>query len=1227
MEISKNLKKAYLALLADLWSRQRILGLEFNHIQHNCIELLNRGDLLKCLNKNTFYMYMDAGNLIKLEPKTRERESDDNILLRQRYAERIFHIAGNLQKEILKDHQLLRVMIDGSTYQKNRFRVATDLCPKLYSFLKEIKGISVLEWNFDALLDEITLKFAGYTNELKNISSSDDTGFIEILIKHIFKVVEKQDAMGELFKEDVKKKHYKEDVNPPTNINPDKFLKTSVDDIKKILKKYDTAVEKYRSCKCYGFEDLKSDLVKSFNEHDEGVENGIFKAEMIAKLFRKVEEEKPSGDNSQKFEADSFPFLGLGFLLNTDEEKDSAKINDKDFRYFYYTIIALKTKIAKFSEELGVLTKRISELLRQKNPNQMGIAGFQRQEYPFYDLFFRTFADQSFRDLLLFCKDEEFLNSPYPYNEDKMASLIHIYTHEDVSSVRPMVREDHHIKWKKWLYSDDLKSNTFDLTDGSNAVAVLNSFYTELPTSIPIITHELAHHVIKEFVGLYARPELFTQRNKHGFLGRFFREYFSVIHRFLPQDATPDDSFLHTEILADLLAATRLGTSYLYAWFMEMPGSSPLDYIHMLDEYNYVIPQNIPQFAEQGKPDIHNVVPVDYIRGVFLIELIFALYPNKCNKKDKKCKQDNELIEAFSEHIDTVLDIRYRSNPEIAKSWKLLRYYARRVLYRSGFVRKAQRFHEYFKTSEESIKTKKTKKTKESKKTKNSYFSNSQLLSNEYFDILRDLADGFKSHDLKEEVKSLFIAGKYSPSEAVDLSWRIAWIASSRAQIQAVDGNEDMVYTAPIGNQFQTITELMLIENIAREDYMAKVMGLNDIWRIVGYNDLKLNHQIYNDLKAPLIKEKSGSSNIISRTDPLDFKNSKEVKEALKKTNKFKLVIIDKGENYKIPPNFDLKVKEDFSYKKTNLKVLELFRFSESKTPPESNGSSKSKKTQEQKNNVLGDEFKDNFQYSQESNETEKKSNYGRTLGYYDFFVIHDYRPNSGHVYRNDSYPYLKNIQTYSRRRILVPFKIELGDEKNEKAPNIFGLILIRLRMQSLRLVFLAWLTHELKDSKRKGPERKDSYLYKSFLDIYMSQGSEDFVIFLNANALEKDLFETIRYLGDNPLVEKTETILTREVFKKESEKLNFNFLVSVSDGEQFIKGFKEFKELENLYSEEQITLTQLNGEMDLRICLGTKMKKEKRNKIFEFIRTNDYVQKLLTDVGYNHLSAKSDVK
>jgi len=211
----------------------------------------------------------------------------------------------------------------------------------------------------------------------------------------------------------------------------------------------------------------------------------------------------------------------------------------------------------------------------------------------------------------------------------------------------------------------------------------------------------------------------------------------------------------------------------------------------------------------------------------------------------------------------------------------------------------------------------------------------------------------------------------------------------------------------------------------------------------------------------------------------------------------------------------------------------------------------------------------------------------------------------------------LDGIHAYSRRRTLVPFKIEL--DKNKDKSEIFGLILIRLKMRSLRLVFLSWLTGVLKDSDIE----KDS-LYNSFLDIYMSNGWEDFVFLIDGkNPSVSEIFETIRYLGDNPLVEKTETIFAKSVLEKENENLNFDFLIKVSYGDEFIKDFKGFKEKHDKKNQ-IITLTQLNGEMDLRISLIGEENLDLRDEIFKYLNKNKNVRKVLTHVGFHHLSPEN---
>jgi hypothetical protein len=190
----------------------------------------------------------------------------------------------------------------------------------------------------------------------------------------------------------------------------------------------------------------------------------------------------------------------------------------------------------------------------------------------------------------------------------------------------------------------------------------------------------------------------------------------------MPIKDTPSDTYFHIEIAADLLAVTRLGTCYLYAWMMESPSSS-LEYSYLIDEFENVQLQRITDIVNQESPIIYNSLPIDYIRGVFIVELIFAIYPETENKSNEYSHQDYELAIAFNEHLDKILEIRYKADTKHIQHWKSLRYYARRVLYKSKFVKHAIKFHNLF-----------NKKKKESK----NHFANIQQLSEEFHTILKD---------------------------------------------------------------------------------------------------------------------------------------------------------------------------------------------------------------------------------------------------------------------------------------------------------------------------------------------------------------------------------------------------------------------------------------------------------------------------------------------------------
>ena len=1145
MKISKNLMRAYLALCVDIWSRQRVLVMELNHIQHNCVELLGKKNLSEHLNRNTFYMYMDAVDLIESKATTTGNGKENN-LLRQRHAKRLYFIAGKLLKEVLQDHIELLKIINGTTHQSKKNTLTNFLSEAIYDHVLKDKNLSILQCKFDSLIDEIL--------------SSTKKPFISLLkIRYGIETFLIKNRILEDHKEEI--------------------------DVKKILE-----------CSYKIFK--KKSPTQLIEDKNVCLEDGeIFYKKTKIRL-----------ENLEDYDLKKIKFFEKDGLteLFLDNKLDFDSVS---LRCFYYSINILRYRVSSASHELGIMTVRVAELMRHENPSMIGIAGFQRQEYPYYDLFVRTYADRLLKDLLIFCKEKEFLGCPYPYDSKKdhpeVASLIHILTHKDQWELQPIVRKNHYEKWKNKTLN--IENKEFCQEYGDNALALLNSFFLELPTNIPILTHEIGHHVIREFVGMYARPELFNDRKRHGRLGGFFRECHDVISRFTCVGEASDDKFIQTEIFADLIAVIRLGPSYIYAWFMEI-SPSPMDYEHFLDEFDQIDFELLTSVVLDDNLPFHDVLPTDYIRGTFMVEMAFAI----CNEREDSDGMD--LVKALEEHLNLILHIRYRSEPYWIRYWKQLPYYARKAIYKSKLVRSARKFRRLFVNY----------KSKDQKE--NYDFSNKQHLSKDFqTEVYPDLMQCLykkspPSHNDKIQEKIVI-------SEAIDIPWRVSWKAAKAGLRELFSLNSNGV-----SSQFNDISKHTIIENIAREDYMSKVMGELDIWNITDDSNTKIYYEGDEQKEGPIEIEKLTFSDDVfeslSRRPLLNKLKLKEnnlspddinrLEECINSANGKKRIYIEyksqkSDYEYRIPLVFNK--KNSFCKDSSQLKVLELFRFS-------AHMNSDNLDKYYQRNMPKG--------HLSIKKNGEEKIIQGGTLGFYDYFVIHEYREKSGHVFRNDSYPFLSNLQAYKRRRVLVPFNIDNFKSENEE---ISGLILIRLKMRSLRLNFLAWIS-DIMNSE----EEQFAFLKKVFLKIYVSQGWEDFVLLINREDQDLKYIDSISkaifFIADNPLVEKTETIFTYDgVFKSDlikNKKINLKFLVKARNNNEFIDYIEAKKskyvlqpqndEASNKVerSEVPISVDQLNGGMDFRISINTKcFEKKDIEDFYKDLHTNPAVQKVFTDVGF----------
>ncbi|GAB4185136.1 MAG: hypothetical protein Tsb002_08620 [Wenzhouxiangellaceae bacterium] len=1033
--------KSFLSQCTDIWSRQRILSSELNHIQQSCAALLDNRDLVKEVSFNAFEIFINAkGDIDFNDPEVdamRTQQNEKYETISQNYAGRLYTIAQELKFEIHRDHQLLRCLVHGTRYWSVRSIVASMFCEHLNEDMLLECGIPILTYQSNDHIDNITRAILDKTDNIT---------------EHI------------------------------TNL--------------------------FKEFKLFTPDNFKTNIEASVNEKLKDLASGAL-----------------------------YEFPGIGTFathLTTASEHlygkhHSVKYNEADIRYFYYEFSALRLRVGYFASELGSISRRLNELLESYDPQLILTSASRRYELNFYDHFVRTFTDNIFRDLIILCKDRDYLAADYPY-EAQLPIAIHSSIPEGTSEVTGFVRDRHHRKWRTWITSPNAqKLEPYFL--GDNALAVRNSFFTEIPTSIPIIAHELAHRVIKEFLGKYTRPELFTRRKKHGVLGDFIRNYHLATNRFLPADKGDSEDFLHVEVLADLLAYVRLGPSYLYAWMTESALTADADLVHLFDEHDRIILDDIEAVARNEDIEYFNESPSDYIRGIFLLELAYATlsaYP----KNSLLRQQNTELVNAFSSYLDRLLFIRYRANPFIALGWKKLAYYARKALYQSRFIKKSRKYINDF------------HKTKDN----NHHFMHRQRLSRTFYSVVQQSLSSEETSLDTMSVQNLLSEG--ACYEAIDLTWRLMWMSADNQlkslQRQSAGSQKYLEFRI-----FDWISSFSYLDTLGREDYVATATGRADIWKHISTHQTKykvvrsIENKIFSKNKSP----ETEMLNLIYRNES-KHKVSTDLQYGAMDDNS-KWISVDFFE-YEILIEDNLCAKytifeklvlnENHPVKFGNkLKILELFSLSNTKGV---------------------------------NNDSVPGDNQGWLLGAYDYYVLRDYGHDSGFFFRIDSVPTFKDSPFFVRRRPLLPIHINENDPP--KSPHsVSGFILIQLKDKSLRSQFLAWLSYEIKHSA----------LGESFTEYYTSQGWEDFVLAFDSSDSARlgTLRSHIKLLADHPFVKKTETLFKREILEQTNTMLKARFMVKVNDTHNFDASFEK-KLLEKFNTPKSVEFNLVVGHYDYEI-------------------------------------------
>lgn len=1176
----------YIALCNDLWSRQRVVMLELKHIQSTCAALLKSELLSASVHLDAFKIYLD----IPLE-----NDIDKSAVISDRYqhenAGKIYLIAQELKKEISEDHISLRKLLDGDLF----WMVREELAKITYRVLCETFAETITQEDKSNLslsedFDKIFIPRKSILN-YKLSSILDDFTFSVLYDYKNFETVEK-------------------------------FVSAFLSDLEVDFELYEVAIER-REAKKHLREKLHGEV-----------------ASVIAQI--QALDVKAYGLN------EGFPGLFAEEIASGIERFEVSKGRDenKKLRYLYYKVLVLKRRVGAFAGDMGVLSRRCSELLERSNPKQPSSSINKRQDMAFYDHFIKTFCNHSFKDLLIFCKDEEFLDATYPGDRESPL-VIHSTTHQNIAEVKSFLRDNHYEKWRNWILNPDPEQAYISIEpSGANALAVLNSFFIEIPTSIPIAVHELAHRVIREFFGKYIRHELLSYRARYGVLGDFLRKYFISMDQLNANFQNDRSRFVQVEVLADLLAACRCGPSYLYAWLMEVLPSEHLDMVHLLDEFERVSLENIDKVVHNEKLDYYAELPVDYVRGVFVLELIKGI----CDIDDDQCTL--ELTEGFREYLHLMLAIRYRTNKNLIAEWRRFPSVVRTILYGSGFMNVAKNFRSLFSSNQ----------LKKTAKNKNKYgFVHSQVCSQNYQGYLRSVYEKKSKHsqDFSSHFKDIY----HFDGDAVDFSWRILWVAITNV-IDSLpkyfpsprDNNNNDVFATPSRSVFQLVSQHSYLDALAKEDYVAKSNAYTELFNLYKSRKegLKLRHPDSTnetelerfDPAALSVKDQEINRNSVFH----DF-----LKKGLKDSDnellfsfeqRESLISSDKVLSFDTPIRFHYEPEneDDAIDEQNHMMVLEFSVFSQ-----------EMEKSHNTRANLIGNGIKDdksnvesvvaeNYQLSSNGEPTKAG---GIVLGTYDYFVLSSHQETAGFVFRNDYYPNLMYKPAYIRRRCLMPlsisaFKNDLNPSSNHKknSVTVLGFVLIALKSHSLRWFFLAWLEknsnttlYEYNDESGNVNGPKRALIVKNLVaGIYFSQGWEDIVLALKmpshimcreAGEAKLDVYYTallsfITRMAEHPIVETTETIFTRKVFDEAPLRLISKFRVRVSHYQHFVEKFKsEFaREIENGV----LCLVLTSGYFDYEVVVmnqNDRSGNELIQQVWKRLAKTEGVDRIVTDLGF----------
>jgi hypothetical protein len=226
----------------------------------------------------------------------------------------------------------------------------------------------------------------------------------------------------------------------------------------------------------------------------------------------------------------------------------------------------LLVKIGAMVERLGNLHDRLEQYTQRSNPDHPEPILRRRSEQGLADRYLNELVRWSHRDLVLLAKYD--LGANYPYAAVPLT--FQSWGYGNSSSQHTFIRTTAQQQWASRI--EDVPTSVISPPIGKFVSIGLTYWQPERMVLHPILAHEIAHQILKDLYGRDINFPLLEQDTSH--VGRMLRRLIqrSEIWMFARRNEAnlSEAKSLSVEIMADLFAAARFKSAYLYSWLVEV---------------------------------------------------------------------------------------------------------------------------------------------------------------------------------------------------------------------------------------------------------------------------------------------------------------------------------------------------------------------------------------------------------------------------------------------------------------------------------------------------------------------------------------------------------------------------------------------------------------------------------------------------------------------------------